>query len=168
MSESQDKPHFRELDRAEIEKILARNNVGRIAYARKNQINIQPVHYVFAGDWIVGRTSYGAKFDALGDTAHRWWPVAFEVDEVKDLFDWRSVVVRGGFFVLDPNGPPPERQAWEDALMKVRTLIPTALRDGDPTPSRTILFRIALQEATGREAVPGRSSTMEADIDGSA
>lgn len=154
MSDSGDLPHFRELDRAEIDVILARNNVGRIAYARKNIVNIQPVHYVYSGGWIVGRTSYGAKFEALGETAYRWWPVAFEVDEVNDLFDWRSVVIQGGFFVLDPEGSPPERQAWEEALEHVRTLIPDALREGDPTPSRTILFRISVQEATGREAIP--------------
>ena len=154
MSDSEGTPHFRELDRTEIDTILARNNVGRIAYARKNQVNIQPVHYVFSDGWIIGRTSYGAKFDALGETAYRWWPVAFEVDEVKDIFDWRSVVVQGGFFVLDPDGAPPERQAWEEALELVRTLNPKALRKDDPTPFRTVLFRISVQEATGREALP--------------
>lgn len=68
-------------------------------------MDIQPVHYVYSDGWIYGRTSYGAKYEALGETAHGWWPVVFEVDEVEDLFHWRSVLRR-----------TPEREGWERAL----------------------------------------------------
>jgi nitroimidazol reductase NimA-like FMN-containing flavoprotein (pyridoxamine 5'-phosphate oxidase superfamily) len=36
------RPIFRKLDRAECEEILARNHVGRIAYARANRVDIRP------------------------------------------------------------------------------------------------------------------------------
>lgn len=154
MAESENAPRIRELDRAEIEAILARNHVGRIGYARENRIEIQPVHYVFSDGWIYGRTSYGAKYEALGETAYRWWPVVFEVDEVEALFRWRSVLVRGGFYVIHPDGPEWERETWEKAVELLRTLLPETLREGDPVPFRTVVFRIAVQEATGREATP--------------
>lgn len=154
MEQSNDAPQFRELDRAEIEAILARNHVGRLGYARDNQVEIHPVHYVYSDGWIYGRTAYGATYQALGETAYQWWPVVFEVDEVEELFRWRSVLVHGGFYLLQPDGPPPEREAWEKALEMVRTLIPEALRANDPVPSRTTLFRISVQETSGREAVP--------------
>lgn len=154
MQQSEDTPQFRELDRAEIEAILARNHVGRIAYARNHRIEIQPVHYVYSDDWIYGRTSYGSKYRALGETAYRWWPVAFEVDEVEDLFRWRSVLVHGGFYLIDREGPQHERKAWNKAVELLRELIPETLRPSDPVPFRTALFRIAVQEVSGREAVP--------------
>lgn len=147
-------PKIRELDESEIEAILARNHVGRIGFSRENRMEIQPVHYVFSDGWIYGRTSFGAKYDALGETAYRWWPVVFEVDEVEALFSWRSVVVHGGFYVISPEFSGPEREAWDRAVALLRTLIPETLQEGDPVPFRTVLFRIAAQEMSGREATP--------------
>jgi len=144
----------RELERSEIDAILTRNHVGRIGYARQNKVDIRPVHYVYEDDWIYGRTSYGSKHEELAETAHEWWPVVFEVDEVEDLLRWRSVLVHGGFYVIRPDDSPDERAAWERALELLRTLMPDALGPGDPVPARTVLFRIAVQEVSGREAAP--------------
>ena len=148
-------PVIRELSRTEIDEILARNHVGRIAYARGNRIDIRPVHYVYSDGWIYGRTSHGEKFEVLGGSAHEWWPVVFEVDEIEELYRWRSVLVHGGFYVLPREGTPSDHQTWQKALDILRTLVPAALQADDPLPLRTILFRIAVQEATGREATPG-------------
>lgn len=147
-------PQIRELDRAEIDEILKRNRVGRIGYARGNRIEIRPVHYVYSDGWIYGRISEGTVYGALGETAYHWWPVVFEVDEVEELFRWRSVLVRGGFYVIPSEGAAFERETWMKALGLLRTLLPDTLREEDPVPFRTVLFRIAVQEATGREAVP--------------
>jgi nitroimidazol reductase NimA-like FMN-containing flavoprotein (pyridoxamine 5'-phosphate oxidase superfamily) len=145
-------PVISKLQRHECEAILGRNHVGRIAYARRNEIDIEPVHYVYDDAWIYGRTSQGRKMEMIG---HAWRPVAFEVDEVDDLFHWRSVVVHGGFYVIDRDGPKWEVEAWERGIELLRRLIPETLREGDPVASRTILFRIAVQDISGREAVPG-------------
>lgn len=145
---------IRELDRTEIDDILKRNVVGRLGYSRGNHFDIQPVHYIYADGWLYGRTSYGSKLKTLAATAYRWWPVVFQVDEVEDLFHWRSVVVRGGFYMLSRDGTDEERAAWERGVELMRELVPTALREGDPTPFRTVIFRIAVQEVTGRAAEP--------------
>lgn len=150
---------IRELEREEIETILQRNHVGRLGYARGNHMDIQPVHYVHDDGWLYGRTSYGSKLKALGATAYRWWPVVFQVDEVEDLFRWRSVLVRGGFYILADDGPEEERAAWQRGLELMRTLVPAALREGDPTPYRTVLFRIAVQEVSGRSSAPVEASS---------
>jgi uncharacterized protein len=142
-------PRFRALERAEIEEILARNHVGRIAFARENQIEILPVHYVYADQWLYGRTSPGGK---LHEVAENWWPVAFEVDEIEGMFDWRSVVVKGGLYTMSSEGAAWEREAWMTGVGLLRKLIPDALREDDPVPMRTTLFRIAVQDVTGREA----------------
>jgi hypothetical protein len=142
-------PRFRSLDRREIDEILARSHVGRLAYAWKNHVDIEPLHYVYHGGWIYGRTSHGAKMDAVGYT---WWPVAFEVDEIEDLFRWRSVVVHGGFYVLPSEGAAWEEEEWRQGVELLRRLIPETFTPDDPVAFRTVIFRIAVQEATGREA----------------
>jgi len=144
-------PIIRELDREACERILARNHVGRLAYARQNRVDIEPLNYVFHEGWIYGRTSHGTKLEATG---YEWWPVAFEVDEVEEVFRWRSVVVHGGFYTLDEQGPAWEAAEWQRGIELLRRLVPQTLAEGDPAPHRRVLFRIPLQEVTGREAVP--------------
>ena len=146
-----DRPRIRALDREECERILARNRVGRLAYARQNRVDIEPLHYVFDNGWIYGRTSHGTKLLVTGE---EWWPVAFEVDEVEDVFQWRSVVVHGGFYVIDEYGADWEAGQWRRGVELLRQIIPETLAEGDPVPHRRVVFRIALQEVAGREAEP--------------
>lgn len=146
MAQPASAPLFRELERDEIEEILARNNLGRLAYAIGNRVEVQPVNYVYADGWLYGRTSYGEKYDVLAENQYRWWPVVFEVDEVDDLFNWRSVLVHGGFYVIDES----ERELWQEAVRVLRTLVPDTFEDDDPFAFRTVVFRISAQEMTGR------------------
>lgn len=146
------RPVIRAVEPVEIEAILARNQVGRLAYLGDRHVDIEPVHYVFHEGWIYGRTSPGTKLRSTGTT---WAPVAFEVDEVEALFRWRSVVVRGGFYTVDPEGAAWERDEWRHGVELLRSLIPETFTERDPVPHRTVLFRIAAQERTGREATEG-------------
>ena len=145
-------PTIRPLDRSECEAILARNHVGRLAYTRDGHVDIEPLHYVFYDGWIYGRTSHGTKMDAVGYT---WSPVAFEVDEIEGLFQWRSVVVHGGFYAIPEQGAEWERAEWRHGVELLRQLLPETLTGADPVAFRTVLFRIAAQELSGREACPG-------------
>ena len=140
-------PTFRELSRDEIDAVLARNSIGRLAYAVGSNVDVQPVSYVYAEGWLYGRTSYGRKYEVLAENQYRWWPVAFEVSEIEDLFNWRSVLVHGGFYVIDEDE---ERHLWEQAVRLLRTLIPATFSEDDPFAFRTVLFRISVQDVTGR------------------
>src|SRR5271169_1022659 len=100
-------PVIRDLSRDECETILARHHVGRIAFASPARVDIEPINYVYADGWVYCRTSRGTKVAIIQH--HRW--VAFEVDEVVGLFDWRSVVVRGGVYFLDSDSPPVDQHS---------------------------------------------------------
>lgn len=144
-------PTFRSLERREIDDILARNHVARLAYLLDGRVDIEPIHYVFAEGTLYGRTAPGTKLSAL---ARDYW-VAVEVDEVEDMFRWRSVVVHGGFHRIPPNQPGTQQVLWEHAVELLRGLVPEALTSADPTPHRTVLFRIPIQQAEGRAASMG-------------
>lgn len=154
-------PSFQPLDSAECQAILARNHVGRIAYTFHDRVDVEPIHYVHDDGWIYGRTSPGAKLTTLSH--HRW--VAFEVDEVDGPFDWRSVVVHGTVYWLTSGASGASKRETEAGLTLLRSFLPETLTEDDPTPARTVLFRIPTSEITGRSAStkpaaspPGRPS----------
>jgi uncharacterized protein len=141
-------PTFRTLARHEIDAILDRNHVGRMAFTFHDRVDITPLHYVYDQGWLYGRTSLGTKLSVISH--HQW--VAFEVDESEGLLDWRSVVVKGHFEILQADLAPVYAQAFTRAVELVRQLAPDALTPEDRTPFRKVLFRIHLDEVTGRES----------------
>lgn len=139
---------FRDLTGEEIDAILTRNNVGRLAFAFHDRVDIQPIHYVYADGWLYGRTSEGEK---TGTLQHNQW-VAFEVDEIEDVFTWRSVVVHATFTMIDPEESEAAAAIWEKAAKKISRLVPKAFTDEDPVPFRDVLFRMYVNNVRGREA----------------
>ncbi len=144
-------PIIRDLSRAECEALLARHHVGRIAYAGGARVDIEPINYVFADGWIYCRTSRGVKSAIL---PHHCW-AAFEVDEVKGTFDWRSVVVHGAVYFLDSDSPPIDQHSFAHGVELLRELVPGTGTANDPAPFRLLVLRMHLDEVTGREATSG-------------
>jgi nitroimidazol reductase NimA-like FMN-containing flavoprotein (pyridoxamine 5'-phosphate oxidase superfamily) len=139
---------IRELENEEIHALLSRNHVGRIAFSLHDRVDIRPIHYVYADNWLYGRTSPSDKLVTL---RHNQW-VAFEVDEVKGPFDWKSVVAHGSLYHLTNESSPQLLEQRDVALTLLRSFVPETLRDTDPVPFRTELFAIAIDRVTGRAA----------------
>lgn len=139
---------FRDMSRDEIEAMLLRNRVGRLAFSIHDRVDIQPIHYIYERGWLYGRTSEGEKITAL---KHNQW-IAFEVEEVTDLFDWRSIVIHGSFWMMHPRGSPRAEELWAKAAELVSRVVPGALTENDPVAFRQLLFRIAVSDVRGREA----------------
>jgi uncharacterized protein len=144
-------PVFRQLNEAEMRELLERNHVGRIAFSFHDRVDIEPIHYACSGDWLYCRTSAGAKLATL---AHRPW-VAFEVDEVSGVFDWRSVVARGVAYQISGEGSESERRQYARAVELLRGVVPETLAARDPVPFRGVVLAIHLDEMTGRAASTG-------------
>jgi nitroimidazol reductase NimA-like FMN-containing flavoprotein (pyridoxamine 5'-phosphate oxidase superfamily) len=142
------KPRFRDLDPSECTAILERHHVGRLAFARKDRVDIEPISFIHDDGWLYGRTQPGTKLEVI---AHNRW-VAFEVDEIEGPFDWRSVVVKGGFYLLRGDGSPQEVEIYHKGIDILRRFMPETLTANDPLPERAIVFRIHIDELFGREA----------------
>lgn len=128
--------------------MLARHQVGRIAYSFQDHVDIEPINYVVDGNWIYGRTSIGTKIATLVQHPR----CAFEVDEVRGTFDWESAVVKGRFHLLDPQTGSAD--AYGRAVALLRQLVPGTFGADDPAPHRSVLFGIHIDEITGRAARP--------------
>ena len=140
----------RNLARPEMEALLGRHNIGRIAFTDGHRVDIEPISYVYDDGAIYGRAAPGTRMTALRG---RPW-VAFEVDEIRSHVDWESVVVKGTVYVVQPSQAMPMREQYEKALHVIRSVMPDALTEKDPMPSRTILFRLHIDEMEGRSAEP--------------
>ena len=141
-------PIFRDLIDREIEALLSRNHVGRIAFSFHYSVDIRPIHYVYHDGWLYGRTSHSDKLVTL---RHNQW-VAFEIDEVSGMFDWMSVVVHGTFYRLDSEGVDHDHSLYERAVRSLRELTPETLTDRDPLPFRTEVFAVHIDSRTGRSS----------------
>ena len=142
-------PSFRRLTLAESRALIRRNSVGRLAFINHNEVDIEPIHYVFDGKWLFGRTSEGTKLHALSHSPY----VAFEVDEVKGVFDWSSVVVHGTYYLLrDDATALSDRRTAARARSLLRNVVPQTLRAGDPVPFRQVVFGIFIARIEGRAA----------------
>jgi nitroimidazol reductase NimA-like FMN-containing flavoprotein (pyridoxamine 5'-phosphate oxidase superfamily) len=141
-------PHFRDLSDEEARALLTHVNVGRLAFTLHDRVDIEPINYASDGEWVFGRTGVGTKLTTL---LHNPW-CAFEADEVRDLFDWSSVVVKGTFYLLDPEIDA--SGTYDRAVALLRDVVPETFTQGDPVPQRGIVFGIFVHELTGREARP--------------
>ena len=146
---------FKELTHDEIEALLKRNKVGRLAFAFHDRVDIQPIHYVYERGWLFGRTSDGNKLATL---RHNQW-IAFEVDEVSGVFDWTSVVIHGSFWLAREHGTPHSEEVFKRAVALLDTVVPGTLTDDDPVPFRQVVFRIAVTDMRGRSAREVRTVT---------
>ena len=139
-------PRITTLSDAECQALLTRHSVGRMAHTFHDRVDITPIHYIYADPWLFARTSHGAKTTIL---AHSRW-VAFEVDEIEGVFDWRSVVVHGAAYPMPRDGTPLDVEHWSRGIELLRRIVPATGTDDDPVPYRDLVFGIHVDSMTGR------------------
>ena len=141
-------PRVTVMSEAECLALLRRHHVGRMAYSLNDRVDITPIHYVYSDGWLFARTSHGGKMDVLAVAPY----VAFEVDEVDDVFDWRSVVVHGTVYRMERDGSPHDAANWARGIELLRAVVPETGTDDDPVPYRSLVFGIYVHSVTGRSS----------------
>jgi len=140
-----------ELHPDEIEAVLRRHHVGRLACVVDGQPYIVPITYAFADGTVYGHTQPGRKLEALRADPR----VGFEVDERWGADTWRSVVAEGIFEEVTD-----ERERRE-ALARLGGTYPDASR----AAGGGVVFRLRLTSTSGRLVRRTRPFTAIADVD---
>lgn len=139
-------PHIREMSAASCLSLLRRQTVGRLAFSFQDRVDIAPIHYVYSEGWLFARTAHGAKMTTI---RHVPW-VAFEVDEIEGVFDWKSVVVHGTVYTVERDAGPSEARLWRTGITRLERIVPGTGTDDDPVPFRTVVFGIHVDSLSGR------------------
>jgi nitroimidazol reductase NimA-like FMN-containing flavoprotein (pyridoxamine 5'-phosphate oxidase superfamily) len=84
---------LRELDDNQIEALLKDQLIGRLGCHSAGVTYIVPVNYVYDGTNIYCHSAKGMKIDMMRKNPE----ICFEVDKIKDMTDWQSVIAWGRF-----------------------------------------------------------------------
>ena len=142
------------LSQTECDELLLCNAVGRIGCSHGGKTYVVPVSYVFENGYIVCHSKEGMKIDMMRKNPS----VCFQVDEMDNFTNWRSVIAQGRY--EEVTAEPERYQCMKklvDRMMKLKvstTAHPPHLSDSrvHPHPGniQAIVFKIHLLEITGR------------------
>ena len=135
--------------------VLRSNIVGRIGCNDGTRTYIVPVQYVFDGKNLYAHSVEGMKIHIM----RKHPEVCFEVDEIKNLNNWKSVIAWGRYDELKTEH---ERYAIiklfvdHNIHIKISETAVTPINYIEryypfhPTNIRPIIYRILIEEITGR------------------
>ena len=144
---------FGHLNEIEMEQVLASQLIGHLGCHAEGLTYVVPVSYVYDGEYVYGHAEEGLKLAMM-----RLNPkVCFQVDTMKDMANWKSVVAWGEFEELH------DERARETAFRKLigreLPMISSETTHLTPTWPFTAIdrdeldgayFRIRLDKKTGR------------------
>lgn len=147
----------------QVEELLKNQIVGRIGCHADGETYIVPISYAYDGTYIYCHTQEGKKIDMIRKNKR----VCFEVDEMKDMANWKSVVVQGEFQELTD---PQQRNAAMKTLLNRYFPIVSSVTihlgkhwpfySDDTADINGIVFRIAVKEKSGRFESAGESPSL--------
>ncbi len=141
------------LNEQEIETFMVKQIVGRIGCHARGKTYVLPVSYVYHSPHIYIHLFEGLKLEMMRENPE----VCFEIDDTKNLSNWKSVICWGRFEELK------DEKAKTDALELLRKRVLPVLSSETmhftpewPFPSsgqemvKGIFCRIEVREKTGR------------------
>jgi nitroimidazol reductase NimA-like FMN-containing flavoprotein (pyridoxamine 5'-phosphate oxidase superfamily) len=142
------------LSDSEVEALLRANVVGRIGCRYNDSMLIVPVTYAYDGTYVIGHTVEGLKIDLLRKNPE----CCFEVDSMKSLSNWQSVIAMGTFEEVSGEIAAAALKmllARLDSMPTSETSQPQRMGLSSATRAQTqtnnpIIYRIRLKEVTGR------------------
>lgn len=139
------------LDDASIERVLKSAILGRIGMHVAGRTYVVPITYAYDGTSVYCHSNDGLKLRMMREHSL----VCFEVDRMRDLVNWESVIAWGNYEELSGD------EALRGLTMIVERIRPLITSDiVHPSPVKAgserkpagpaVVFRIRLHEKTGR------------------
>lgn len=133
----------------EADEVLRANVWGRIGCNDGDKTYIVPVSYVYDGKYILAHSLEGMKIEMMRKNPK----VCFEVDEMKSINHWKSVIVWGEYQELST-----ERERYYAMGLFNERMIPLKTSRANvlhphTTPGenmRPVFYRIVIMHRTGR------------------
>lgn len=139
----------------EMEIVLKNQVIGHIGCSNGDEIYVVPMSYVYESGYIYAHTWDGKKVQYMRARPK----ICFEVDQVSDMANWKTVMIQGEFEELMP-GSAERKHALQlliEGIVPLRSsAIARSLAPEWPFPPKDldqvngIVFRIRIKEMTGR------------------
>ena len=138
-----------------MEALLHSEVIGRVGCHADGRTYVVPITFVYDGNAIYCHTGDGLKLRMMRANPR----VCFEVDTWRDTSNWESVVVDGRFEELHGADAEHAMAMLVDRIKRMSSSLksaqtpgidPEALKAGHNPAMHATLFRIAVDEATGR------------------
>lgn len=124
--------------------LLRGGGLARLGCIAEGEPYVVPVNYVFDGEAFLVHSLPGRKVEAM--RAHP--RVCLQVDDVRDEFEWRSVLAFGRYEELARE--PDRRRAMNLLLASFPRLTPVeTLIASDAAAPTPVVFRVRVERATG-------------------
>ncbi len=153
----------------EIEDLLYKQVVGRLGCCEQGFIYVVPISYAYDGNSIYCHTYKGKKVEMMRKNPN----VCFQVDEMKDMANWKSVIAWGEFEEVEDEKE--KHKALQILLQRALPLVSSVTTHlGETWPFSAangselnripgIVFRISLKEKTGKFERTSESPVMSFD-----
>jgi nitroimidazol reductase NimA-like FMN-containing flavoprotein (pyridoxamine 5'-phosphate oxidase superfamily) len=144
------------LSKKEMKELLLRNVTGRIGCRDGDRVYIVPVSYAYNDKYIIAHSSEGLKIRMMRKNPE----VCFEVDEIQDMGNWKSVIGFGRYEEIYN-----EKEKYYATKFLVSRLVHLSVSEtaylshaGEeedeetllPPHKRPVVYRISLEHMTGR------------------
>jgi nitroimidazol reductase NimA-like FMN-containing flavoprotein (pyridoxamine 5'-phosphate oxidase superfamily) len=143
-----------ELTNIQIDQVLQSQVVGRIGCYTSGKVYIVPVTYTFEDNSIYAHSREGMKIKMMRKNPN----ICFEVDEIDNMANWRSVIVWGRYEELIAEAD--QQKALKILMERVMPLLYSETvshpldRSHPPQivekKKKAIFYRIKIAEKTGR------------------
>lgn len=148
---------IRILSESEIEGMLSGGFAGRLGCSADGRSYVVPIAYAYHSGFVYSHSDEGLKIRLMRKNPN----VCFEIDDIADELNWRSVIAWGRFEEL-------HGEAAEEAMriILLKFLPAKARREPDALPAGrpgvgelgAVIYRIRLTERTGR--IQGRGQVL--------
>jgi len=137
-----------DLNKGQMIALLESQVIGRLACHSEGETYVVPINYVYRNNAIYAHSGPGKKINMLRSNGE----VCFQVDQIKDTFSWKSVVLWGTFEELVGE----ERQQAMQGI--IHRIMPLTYRPSQEVShgidseahQQIIVYKINIKEGTGR------------------
>lgn len=137
----------------QIDKVLEQGLLGRIGCSANGKTYVVPISYAYDGKFIYCHTHEGLKTQIMRGHPN----VCFEVEEMTDMANWKSVILQGKYVEL--HKPAEIAQAMEILLKRYLPMVSSEtthlgkhwpFHPDDAMEIDGITFKIIIKEKYGR------------------
>lgn len=131
-----------QLGKEDARTLLSAHHFGRLGCCKQGEPYVLPINYLYNGEDIYLHSLLGQKIQAMRENPQ----ICLQVDEVKDDYNWRSVIAFGTYEEITD---PAERQRWITELFQ-RTPHLTPVESQMPQGEQdAIVFCLRINRITG-------------------